>query len=644
MPRALKRNFARGTKLSADIYNANMSQIELSFIDKDRVRIDQMALDQGKFSLTFNWPRLIAEYFAYTNEVPPTGDVQSPRYVPESQGIYVPFLLPQLQEDWNKTSGNTTQITLKSLSVSFDNYMLNTGVKSETASNPIQPVVGSADAYTMNIQIREKDRFVQTVASSPNILFAGTDFRNLNIAPKVIWQQRIEGVLFNSDVARFNPFFVDGIEKQIDNSKTYLMKIDFPKLYELFQEPPPIDPGPVPQPWTSDKYFAPISLTVQLNFETQVVESDRLRIPVETLSDIPQNYPVTAAAQIGAQPLGLSSATAGVDIHARGGPAGSGEVQTNFEKIDARYVNGQKSGKDLRGYDPTVAAISNDSSYFAMAIPMFGGWLDVRASDLNTVGLPDGPRGLYGGTNPQWPGYLWDHRLVPISQPFTIHHVFAVHDVGSHYVAAGDPPFGVAPGRARLGSAIPPSAASFVRKIGVGIASGLRSESKKYQQVAYLETDGPLTTGPGLVDLVIDGVLPPFWGNMTNPFGQAPFSVPYDQIIFQVPLVNNLVGLPNPFPFQTNGFGQQGTPFYVGKSDLNTRQRFGVGVPYTAGPPNVVPSATNGEELYLDLRWLMEDPNSLSWKEEDPDYQAATQYIGTSGCWIYVIGKKYSAT
>ena len=640
MPRALKRNFARGTKLSADIYNANMSQIELSFIDKDRVRIDQMALDQGKFSLTFNWPRLIAEDFAYTNEVPPAGNLQSSRYVPESQGIYVPFLLPQLQEDWNNTSGNTTQITLKSLSIGFDNYMENTAVRSETAEDPLQPVVAAADVYTMNIEIREKDRFADMASKSPTLAFGTSDIRQFNIAPKVIWRQRVEGILFNSDVARFNPFFIEGIDKQIENTKTYLLKIDFPKLWEI------IAGDPLP----TSKHFAPISLTLSLNFETQMVRSDRLRLPIQTVADAPQNYPLLTDGQSAAEPLVLASASPNVAIAARNGPPGAGDVQTNFEAIDKKIVDGLKSGKDLRGYDPAIMQTDNDSSYFAMAIPMFNGWLDVRASDLNTVGLPDGPRGSFGGDDPVWNGYLWDHRLIPISQPFTIHHIFAVHDVGSHYVTAAS---GIGPGRERLGSAIPPAAPTFVRKIGVGIASGLRSESKKYQQVAYLETNGALTSGPGLVDLVIDGVLPPFWGNMTNPFGMSPFSVPYDQIVFQVPLVNNLVGLPSIAPFTLNGYSQQGTPFYVGKSDLNTRQRFGVGVPYTAGPPNVLPSATNGEELYLDLRWLMEDSTGMSWKNIvdrndplDPGNltRPETTYIGTSGCWIYIIGKRYTAT
>ena len=644
MPRAYKKNFARGTKLSADIYNANMQQIAATFgvapEDKNAVRIDQMSLDQGKFSLTFNWPRLIAEHFAYTNEVPPTGNLQSARYVPESQGIYVPFLLPPLQEVWNYTSGNTTQITLKSLSIGFDNYMDNTGVRSETAEDPLQPIVAAADVYTMNLQIREKDRFADMAARSPNIVFSGEDFRQFNIAPKVIWQQRVEGILFNGDVARFNPFFVDGIDKQIENSKTYLLKIDFPKLYEI------VAGDPLP----TTKHFAPISLTLSLNFETQMVKSDRLREPIESFSDAPQNYPILTGGQAAAEPLVLATATPNIPIAARLGAAGSGEVQQNFENIDKRIVEGLKSGKDLRGYDPAVMQTEFDSSYFAMAIPMFNGWLDVRASDLNTVGLPDGPRGVYGGDEASWPGYLWDHRLIPISQPFTIHHVFAVHDVGSHFVTAAS---GIGPGRERIGSAVPPAAPTFVRKIGVGIASGLRSESKKYQQVAYLETDGGLTTGPGLVDMIIDGVLPPFWGNMTNPFGTNPFSIPYDQLILQVPLVDNLVGYPTTAPFNVNGYAQQGTPFYVGKSDLNTRQRTDVGVPYTAGPAALVPPATNGEELYLDLRWLMEDSTGLSYKNIiDPNdpfdpgnlTRPETQYIGTSGCWIYVIGKKYTVT
>ena len=602
MAKINKVDLSRGTTLTSTHWNNNKSQV--AGVLSGNIDTENLTLNKGKFSITFNWPRLVAEDFAYTSEVASS----NLRYEEESQGIYVPILLPPLQDKWTETLGSEQMPKLLSMSVSFDNYMQNWAVKSETAtpipSAGLNPVAASANKYKMNIELREKEQW----------FFYGntTTQRSQNIAPKSIFKGVVAGELFNGSEVRFNPYFINGIDKIFNPFKTYLLKIDFPQLFGS----------------TTDARYTPPSLTVKLDFESRMVERDRL---VELTSI--QNFPLTQ--QETTPTVSLDTAVAGQKITATGGAAQNGRIQTNLEAIDSILLNGVESGMDIRSNPPINRRIVDDASYFCLAVPMFNSFLDVRSSDLNNIGLPYGPQGTFGGDpivpgTVYWKKYLFDQRLIPISQPCTIHHVFAVHDYGSHYVDGA-----LTPGRIRNGSGQVPESPTFIESIGVGIASGLRSESKKYEQVAYVDWAGANKFNY-LVDQVVDGVIPTFYGAMT--VGGSP-GYQTDQEIFQVPLMDNVAGGAG-----TRSYYDQGMPYFIGKSDLNTKSRSNVGV-IGAGIPRV--PATIGEELYLDVRWYMTDIDAtygMSWVTGDTVRNQNVQYIGSSKCWIYIIGKMNVAT
>ena len=603
-----KRDLARGTALSTAHWNENKSQLENLL--SGEIDTENLTLNNGKFSMTFNWPRLVVEDFTYTANVA----VSDPRYEVETQGLNVPILLPPLQDQWTKQIGTAEMPKLVSMSVSFDTYMQNYAVLSDT--NNVGPFLdnqnvmpGFANRYALEIELREKEQSFFSVNAS-------TALKSQNIAPKTIYKTTVGGETFNSDVARFNPVFITGIDKLFHPKRTYLLKINFPELYTVARV---------------TERFAPVSLTVKLDFETRLVEKDdKGSAPEYGVQNFPLNETITAPT------TALDTAVAGAKISARGGIADNGRIQTNIEQVDELAVNGITSGYDIRSNYVVNQYVQPDASYFCMVVPMFGGCLDIRSSDLNTVGQPFGPLGSYGGLNPSWTGKLIDQRLIPISQPFTIHHVFAVHDYGSHAVPAGAP---LNPERPRTNTAMQPISPTFRRRIGVGIASGLRSESKRYEQVAYLETLGDTKFG-ALVDQITDGLIPPDYGAMTISYG--PLQTPgymADQEIFQVPLVPNVTGGQN-----TRGYFDQGEPYFVGKSNLSTFSRSPVGI---IGGGTRFP-LTSGEELFLDVRWMMDDtgPTGLSYDDPTPADGPFefTQYVGTSKCWVYIIGKMPTAT
>lgn len=379
MAKIVKKDLARGVKLTSDHWNENKSQVETLL--SGQIDAENQVLNNGKFSMTYNWPRLNAECFAYTNQTETTAT----NYEVESQGIYAVILLPPTQDQWTQTIGVSSMPVLKSLSVSFDTYMNNVGVTSERVMNDtgnLVPVADSASKYTLNLEIREKDQTGGVAAS--------TSTRAQNIAAKTIYKTSVAGQFFNGSVVRFNPFFVDGIDKIFNPTKTYLMKIDFPSVYGLEASP---------------LRFTPVSLTVKLDFETRMVERDRRVAITYPL----QNYPTSQQETI--PTFALDTAVAGQKITARAGVAANGRIQTNLESIDNVLVSGIQSGNDLRSYPAIDRRVINDASYFCMVVPMFGGFLDIRSSDLNTEGLPYGPQGVFGGdpANPEtqfWKGSL----------------------------------------------------------------------------------------------------------------------------------------------------------------------------------------------------------------------------------------------
>ena len=604
MAKIKKKDFTRGTKLTVEHWNANKNQLEN--VLSGNIDAENLTLNNGKFSVTYNWPRLFAEDFAFTSEVE-RNTHESARLVEESQGIYAVLLLPPTQDNWTSTIGTKEMPLLKSLSVSFDNYMQNWAVTNETenaydASKNLKPVADSANLYTMNIEIREKDQ-------SYNTSWAASSERVQNIAPKSIWRGRIEGINFNSPSVRFNPYYVTGIDKLFHPLKTYLIKIDFPDVFGLDDLLPTED---------QKRYGIP-SLTLKLDFETRMLERDRYDEDTYVL----QNFPVVQQEYMPS--IALDTAVVGRNITATAGVAGNGRIQLNAESIDAKLVEGLSSGQDLRSNPSIYRNIKEDASYFCLAVPMFSGFGPVRASDINKIGLPYGPQGDFGPEN-EWTGLLFDQRLIPISQPFTIHHVFAVHDYGSHFVNLS-----VKPWHDRIGSGFVPQSPHFSEQIGVGIASGLRSESHRYEQVAYMYYTGDEKFGY-LVDQVVDGLIPTQFGAMTvntTPGYQC------DQEIFQVPLVNNVGGGAG-----TRSYYDQGMPYYVGKSDLNTVNRTDVG---TISGTNRHPN-TYGEELFIDVRWAMFDTTGLQHDGTSSTTKPpSTSYIGTSKCWVYIIGKMMTA-
>jgi len=563
------------------------------------VQAENLERNNANFSMTFNIPRLPA--YAFSEQDPDFDRSQ----------LVIPFVLPPLQDHWTKTvvGSDTPMSVLKSMSVSLDlgmgpNAAFDTW---DGTATPDDSEFESERAFTydMDIEIRSKDQSY-VYGDSADVVY--------NVPKESIYSGSIPGMaFFNGMAQQFNPVFITDINEAIDPLKTYTLNINFPNLWEG---------------WVNDvdatERAAISSLTMKLNFEGAIQERD---VYVSGSYGI-QNIPTSMSGTKSGQSITFDSVTSGSNITARAGTAANGRLQRNAEILDVNASKGLAAGRDIRGVQPAEEPIEADTGYFVLAVPMFGGWNDIRASDINEIGLPYGPQQTSGTLDP-WSGNIQDRRIIPISQPFTIHRVIAVHSYYSHAHTDGSsyPNFdGDGRDGGTWGAGHVPSNASFTSAIGVGISTGLRADAKEYEQVAYA-TMTPGDKTDYLVDRVKSGKFAPGWGGGTWTNNN------YDFEIFEIPLVENVVSGEN-----TRGYYNQGFPYYVGKSGLGTYERQPVGT--VAGgtrEPN-----TEGGELVMEVRWIISDAGGLNVGAGA--HTNNTCFVGMGGNWVYIYGKMSTST
>ena len=621
MPKIAKRTLTRGQKLSVQDWNTPTAAVAGAI--NGGIDPQNQQLSVAPFSLTLNFPRLPAYAFGPVDG----GD-------PDPALVAVPFILPPLQDDWTDTITDQTPLPiLKSASISLDTGMGNNIVtdafdSDDAATHPQGSsfISDKAYIYDLNVAIKEKDQAI--------IYGFGAD-ASANVPRKTVWETSISGLaLFNDTVTRFNPLYLEIGNVVINPKKTYVLYISAPQLWTGYQD----DSGHTIRGMLSN-------LTVRLNFESPLLTRDGA-------NENAQNIPNNATGAMSLPSVAVDTATSNSLITARVGTAANGRVQRNLEILDGVALDAMPSGRDINGVQPVTESITSPAAYTVIAVPLFGGWNDIRSQDINTVGLPYFVQRKPSDASDQWPGYLLDRRVITIGQPFTIHNVLFVHNYYGHSFRnatsrypwyqgtprtewpASIPP--VPPGQ--WDSAIVPTSANFTTAVGVGILNGLRTDAKNYQQVAYASWT-PDTKQNLLIDRIKLGGSAPLFGAGTrtsiSPLG------PYDQEIFQIPVVPNIIGGGG-----TRSYYDQGGPFYVGRGNLSTYQRNSVGI---VGGGTRSP-LTAGGETQIEVRCLMYDVAGLNAgsTSEDPIIRnpnpTDTCYVGMGGCFLYIIGKAENIT
>jgi hypothetical protein len=595
MAKITRPKLSKGTKLGVQHWNQPMAAVA-GLLNNATIDSENLELNNTNFSITYNWPRLPSYAFEYQT------DGEDP-----SQ-LVTPFILPPLQDSWSSglVGDETPMPILRSMSISFDTGMGPNGVNDawdgniDATDKSAQYTDADADIYNVNVEIRAKQQSVK-YGSNADVVY--------NVPKETIFKTQISSLLFSGESQRFNPLFIDGIDVVLSPFKTYVLYINFPD----------INTGKTTS--ATRRQFAVSSLTTKLNFEGPVLARDQY----DSVENPIQNIPTFADGGFAGSSITLDTAVSPSFITARTGVSGNGRIQRNAETIDSVLQFGTLAGRDIKGGQPVTESLSVAAGYSVIAVPMFGGWGDIRSEDINTIGLPYGPI-IDSAEAAPWSGGLVDRRIIPIVQPFVIHNIFAVHSYYSHAVAASlYPDYDETPrnGGAWSASSVP-SSNTLISSIGVGISTGLRSDDKEYEQIAFAAMS-PGDKTDYLVDRIKTGQIAPYWGSAVQ--GN------YDIEIFQIPLVQNNSGGAG-----TRSYYDQGFPYYVGRSDMLTKARKSVGV---VGGGTRTPN-TEGGEQFIEVRWKIEDSAGLNvGAGANAD---GTCYVGMGGLWVYIIGKIEMAT
>lgn len=326
------------------------------------------------------------------------------------------------------------------------------------------------------------------------------------------------------------------------------------------------------------------SMVVQAIISHELIERDTSAILdtyVSGVGNVAQNAPLHDLARSAAT-HSITPAVAGQNINADGASG----VQTTIETVDDIFRNRLRGGLTPLSKVTSDEVLKEDQAYFCDVVPLF------KASDGLHMEHP-APLSITGYLVAQsGDQVLFDRAIIPILSPMTIHHVL----LSISGVVVGT--------QALVDREI---------EVGVGIVSGVRTETANYNQVAYRKFSMDSTTG--LVGKAV--------GTSSSNF------------LWGVPVVYSTV------PGNLGrGFLTQGRPYYVGRERATAAGtlRRSVAVANPANPE--LPPAVNGAEQYLEVRVVMRaltGGSATDWPIGGTDeYTVCSQ----SGVNVYIAGKR----
>ena len=477
----------------------------------------------------------------------------------------IPFVLPLPQDlfDTGAQALNTDpDIILDEVQISFDTRREAAVIQGSSFASDGYMIFGAEDdAYDMNLTLKEKKMtvFDSTASYVPEVEVFSLD---------------LDHALFLTKNNRQNPFIRTGLEKVISPYKTYVLYLDASSLDDVAN------------------HYALVTCNIELRFRVRLMERDKWHITNYPVQNIPVDHD---GAQNGAT-VTISAPASGADIEADTADG----VQTNLELVDGAFLGRLKGGYGMYGDAPPEESILDDAALSVIPVPMWQTGEPITRTNLTRCPY-------FGGTytNP-----TCDRRIVPIYEPFVLHHVVAAVSYANRGVAGG----------------VHPTGAALLNQLGVALLSGIHSDHFDYQQLAYLEW-----TPANKAGYIIDYIKEVLDGSMTT--GD------WDYELFQIPMVYPAAGpiVGTGYPL-TSPYDRKGYPIYCGRGNnsTNDRRTIASAVAGVAQTP-----VTLGVEQAFEVRWLLKDPTN--GMDDAPTYPGNTTFIGQNGFWVFLIGKTHLA-
>ena len=456
MAKVTRKNLPRGVVLTVDhafdpieLMEGNLEQVALD--------ADQMEAPYSTFRVSLNTPWLDSKYFF--DNATTDGDTISETATSCNAPYYIPFCLPPLQDDWPSTdsariSPGQSIPVLDEISFSFDQAdepaiimsqwfgkkTATTKVTSAATTAPAGPATyggyqlkssgeetpndwcpnpyegkksyDRTDAYDFRLVIYEKEQF------------AWNDLGTNTMTPMEMSRKLKEVVSisypatnFIGTIAKFNPDTVTGINRQFSPFKTYVAALFAPNLHDFDAN--------------RRQHAALVNVWIGLKFKAKRVQRD-----IGSAASAPpvvQNIP-TQANYSGrlAESITITKPAAGDLVSADVLPSG---ISANLQKIYQVFHDKIRGGYSTQSMTYPEEQIAQDAGYDVIAVPLGQGF------PFNRMGARDdypvAPYTYNSGTNfqstalpPVAAGYAangekayLDRRIIPIVEPFTLHHV-----------------------------------------------------------------------------------------------------------------------------------------------------------------------------------------------------------------------------
>ena len=396
-----------------------------------------------------------------------------------------------------------------------------------------------------------------------------------------------------------NPYVIKGINQKFTSDSAYCMSVQF-----IGQTPSADGAG--------SRNLSIKNLQISLKFTTPIRQRDSQGSSDEDPTGMSNNPTLYGTGQDSFDPINLGTINPGDTIQ-------EDPLQTNIEELDKKLQRKLSGGFSSTWSKPAFYEQLDAQAYHAFTVPLFNNNIvyDDEGIDMTkvpyteatiTMDLPIVPDGFPGAVPLQ---YVYDRRVIPITEPFEIHHIFLCYEGRG---ATG-------PGRsidshkfgklAALGSV-------GTMQLEVFLGSGWNSDWYGTESIAYWDEANWNSTN------VVDEAVDPLTQSIFQNVGQTRTR------IIQIPL--NYEGP------ATNSFGQgyfrNGIPTFVGRGvGFNSNSRTDHVV--TRGNPPTAPN-TKGQEkfIHIVMGWY-----GLPYTNEISNHKAE-DLLAPGGAHLIFIGKK----
>ena len=598
MPKFDRKRLARGTKLvpshiTDPITSAAATGVAYA-VNSCSLTRDNLAKKWAPFRVNLSVPYIEGKFQETGDVFTGSGNISKP--------FSIPFTLPPLQDSFNvdtfegrKYPDTTTApppvVVLDEVSISVDQR----AEPSALASQYLNAAQGNSLTNTGKLDYTNWDKMTMraSVLTKNPVFFGG----QTPMSPNSIWT--IE-VAYNQWAAQ-GPFVIKDIAKVVDPWKTMVFALEFPDM--------------------AGADVAVCNVNISMKFRHELVERDTGG------STAVQNCPPLVHTR---QTRTLKSQdTISITTPASDSTIiseGAGGVSDNLGRVDEAAAAKFKGGVDKDGEAGPVEEIETDSGYSVIAVPLFS---NRRNGGISPYDVEKEPYVVAGNNS----SALWDRRLIPITYPMAVHHVVLC------YNWQGWISYPQQWGLGTNNQLQVPQTSTFQVDVGVGIATGLKSDDFTYEQVAELTMTQPNLAAGTWMNKQIDAVKSAqfsAYGRTGIPYGYHG----WDWDVLSVPIVGN----------QGKGFYTQGEPYYIGKSRWPTAVTSAGATNRTdvlQGDGAARAPRTSGQEQWIEVRMKISDSGGLFLTDAASGAftggaQSANTFIsGYQGHWVYIIGKKF---